>query len=334
VTNLLILCLDDGPGGAAAARVGRSLARRLCAPLMLATVSPAAPQLAGGFDPAPSLLRQGRSILLRQGRSILADAADGLAPDPVLGVEFGEPAERLVSLAQRERAALLVVGVPHRSSARPLGSVYQALAGTAPCPVVIVSPSVGELSRTAGPIVCGVDGSDQSLAAARVAAELRRQLEDPVRLVHVADRPPLAGRPGDDRGYTARLLASHAAPMRILLRAAHGPQAALDLRVEFGRPGQRLADVAAREGALLIVNGSRGCGSGRSALLGSVSSELARTGPRPLMLVPPGADAAPLDHPRERAEQARRLARPRRPGRRSARTRGRRPVSGRAVSKP
>jgi hypothetical protein len=84
---------------------------------MLATVAPAAPQIPGSFDPSRSLFRQGRSILLRQGSSIFDDAAEGVGPDPVLRVECGEPAERLVALAQREGAALLVIGLPDRLSA-------------------------------------------------------------------------------------------------------------------------------------------------------------------------------------------------------------------------
>ena len=291
-TKLVIACLDEGPAGSAAACIGGALARRLCSRLVLATVAPAA---------------QGRSILLRQGRSVLQDAAAGVGPDPELCVEVGEPAERLVSLAQRERADLVVVGVPVGASAATprLGSVYLALAGTSPCPVVIVPPSVQDLAQAAGPVVCGVDGSEESLVAARIAVELARQLEAPVQLVHVTGRPRLAGQPGDQRGYAARLVASHAAAMRVLLRAEDVPPAVLDLRVELGSPAERLADVAAREGALMIVNGSQGRGSTRSRLLGSVSSELALSAVQPLVLVPQGAGAGRPGHSRTPIEQAR-----------------------------
>lgn len=80
MNKLVISCVDGGPGGDAAARVGSSLARRLCSPLMLATVAPAAPQVPGRFDVPPSRLRQARSTLLRQARSIFGQAADGLGP--------------------------------------------------------------------------------------------------------------------------------------------------------------------------------------------------------------------------------------------------------------
>jgi hypothetical protein len=66
--------------------------------------------------------------------------------------------------------------------------------------------------------------------------------------MHVTDRPPLAGTPGDGRGCGERLVASHAAAMPVLLRPANVPQPALDLRFEFGRPTECLVDVAARGG--------------------------------------------------------------------------------------
>lgn len=307
VDNVVITCVDDGPTGSAAALVGGSLARRLCSPLMLATVMPVASHARGGDYRIPSLLPQGRSLLLRQGRTILAAAAAGVGPDPELWVEFGEPAERLTSLAQRKRAGLLVVTAPTVASAArsQLGCVYLALAGTSPCPVVIVPPSVDDLPRGHGPIVCGVDGSDESLAAIGVAVALARRLEAPVQLVHVAERPRLAARPGDRRGYAARLVASHAAAMRVLLRAEDVSPAALDLRVELGNPAECLADVAAREEALMIVNGSQGRGSTRSRLLGSVSSELALSAVQPLVLVPQGAGAGRPGQSRTPTEEAR-----------------------------
>ena len=94
----VIACLDEGRAGAAAAGVAGSLSRRLCSPLVLATVTAArAPRVGRQLDPSP--VERARSVLLSQGASILADAADGAGPDPELRVELGEPAERLASLA-------------------------------------------------------------------------------------------------------------------------------------------------------------------------------------------------------------------------------------------
>jgi nucleotide-binding universal stress UspA family protein len=301
----VMACLDDGPAGAAAARVSALLARRLCAPLMLTTA--AAPQAPGAFGEAgaSSPEAHARSVLLRQAEAIMSDSAAGVGPDPELRVELGEPAERLASLAQRTGARLIVIGVPGRRSADPcgLGSAHLALAGTAPCPVVAVPPSMGEPAPPGAPVVCGVDGSNQSLAAARFAVRLARSLEAPLQLVHVADHPKLSGVPSFHGDYGARLGAGRAAALRILLRAAGLPEPALNLRVELGDPAERLADHAAREGAQLIVSGSTGRSAERSKLLGSVSSALSATAAQPVVLVGARATPAPRRDDRSRTMQ-------------------------------
>jgi nucleotide-binding universal stress UspA family protein len=310
----VIACLDEGRTGPAAAHLAGSLSRRLCAPLVLATVTAAsAPGMRRQLDLSP--VARARSVLLSQGASTLADAADGAGPDPELRVELGEPAERLASLAHRTGARLLVLGVPDDCAApgHALGNAYLALAGTSPCPVVVVPPSIEALQQAGGPILCGVDGSDESLRAARVAVDLGRRLDVPTQLVHVAERPRLSGSQLADGGYGARLVASHAAAVRVLLRAANLPQTALDLRVERGGAGERLADIASREGAQLIVTGSSGRGARSGTLLGSVSSRLSLTASQPVVLVPAAgrgavvADGSHKERPAYSPRRGRRL---------------------------
>jgi anti-anti-sigma regulatory factor len=75
---------------------------------------------------------------------------------------------------------------------------------------------------------------------------------------------------------------------RILQHAAdrlRGP-APNYLLVEHGPAAERLAAVAEREHARLLVTGSRGRGRIASALLGSVASQLASTATQPLVIVP------------------------------------------------
>ena len=259
---------------------------------------------------ARSVSRRTRPIgPAESGASILADAADGAGPDPELRVELGEPAERFASLAHQTGARLVVFAVPDDCAApgSALGNAYVALAGTAPCPVVVVPPSMEAIQPAGGPILCGVDGSDESLRAARVAIDLGRRLDVPVQLVHVAERPRLSGSPLSAGDYGARLVARHAAAMRVLLRAANFPHAALDLRVELGGAAERLADLATREGAQLIVSGSSGRGARSGALLGSVSSCLARQASQPLVLVRADGSAAAADgHNKTRSLPSRR----------------------------
>lgn len=162
ISGLVIACIDEGIGGRAAGRVADSLARRLGSRLMLATVVQPLPRTPPGGDVTSGLVRRGRDLLAGVARE-LDQAAD-------IRVAFGEPAERLIALAQREAAELIVVAAPQRAVANNLllGSVWLALAGLSPCPVVVVPPDV--------------DGRDPSHVAARLAAELACRLDAPPKL--------------------------------------------------------------------------------------------------------------------------------------------------------
>jgi anti-anti-sigma factor len=185
-------------------------------------------------------------------------------------VVFGEPARALLELIERERAEMVVVGGPRHSgsTSNPLGSAFLAIAGTAASPVVVVPAKLAATSATTAPIVCGVDGSPPSLAGARLAAQLADRLDAPLRMVHEA----------------------HAGPR---------------VRDTYRSPAQRLADLAQRQRAQLLVTSTRGERAHRGRLLGSVASALTRTSRTPVMMVRPDAHAA--DGPRELSRAIRRL---------------------------
>ena len=128
-------------------------------------------------------------------------------------------------------------------------------------------------------IVCGLDGSAGCIDVARIATGLARQVGARVELVHVLD----AGRP------------TRTDPEHVLLRAqamldgiCHSSEAAVGGQlVECGDPARRIAAVAEREQASLIVVGTRGNAPVADALLGSVSSRLAADAPCPVLILPP-----------------------------------------------
>jgi nucleotide-binding universal stress UspA family protein len=63
----------------------------------------------------------------------------------------------------------------------------------------------------------------------------------------------------------------------------------IELLVDHGSPADRLAEIAEREGAQLVVTGSRGRSPAIATLLGSESSRLAALTTRPCLIVPPTA---------------------------------------------
>jgi nucleotide-binding universal stress UspA family protein len=127
------------------------------------------------------------------------------------------------------------------------------------------------------PIICGIDGSSASRAAARVACALARRLSLRLELVHVTGA-------ADEAEQTAR-----ARDLKAQLGENLGPGVALSVQV--GSPAQRL--IAASRSAALVVIGTRGDGALRQALTGSVSSAVTRAAAAPVIVVPPRAGVAP-----------------------------------------
>jgi len=128
----------------------------------------------------------------------------------------------------------------------------------------------------AGSIICGIDDSESARGAARVARALSRKLGRGLVFVRVIED----GAPKKEIGAVAERLE------RISGDATEVDCGAGWL-VEVGHPADRLVAAAAAENAAMIVVGSTGP---RSSLLGSVSAEVSRRAPCPVVVVPPGAD--------------------------------------------
>ena len=153
------------------------------------------------------------------------------------------------------------------------------------------SPSRSAPARTRS-IVCGVDGSMQAREAATSALHLAGRLGSRLMLVHVTptqtllplDSVPAAADPGNY--VTSTELAFSEAEEAFSSLSPEVASANANREVRLGRPAVVLAEVAAEHDAEIIVVGSRGRGAWRSAVLGSVSAEVARLAPCPVLIVP------------------------------------------------
>jgi nucleotide-binding universal stress UspA family protein len=133
----------------------------------------------------------------------------------------------------------------------------------------------------AGSIICGVDGSEPAKRAARVARGLSSKLELRLVFVHVVE----AGSPHEKISAIAERL-------QHLTEGCTEVDCGAAWLVDVGHPVDRLVAAAGDEAASFIVVGSPGP---RSSLLGSVSAEVSRRAPCPVVVVPPGADESPAD---------------------------------------
>lgn len=133
----------------------------------------------------------------------------------------------------------------------------------------------------AGTMVCGVNDSPEGLALARIAAGLAEQLGLRLVLVHVVDVPD--GPHGDVRVRYEATLSKRALE-------AIGPGLArriqTETRVMFGDRAELLAQVAAEEGADLIVLGSQAHGLRGRHLRCALARELEAATPTPVLLAP------------------------------------------------
>jgi nucleotide-binding universal stress UspA family protein len=126
MTGSIICGVDDSESAKGAARVARGLSAQLGSRLVFVRVVDGA---------APD-----REISVAVAR--LQQLADG-ATDVDCGaqwlVEVGHPAERLVAVAEKEAASLIVVGSTGPRSSH-VGSLPADVWRRAPCPVVVVAP--------------------------------------------------------------------------------------------------------------------------------------------------------------------------------------------------
>ena len=196
-------------------------------------------------------------------------------------------AHGLTEFAEDEQADLIVIGSTHHG---PIGRV---LAGTvaarlfqgAPC-AVMVAPRGWSAREHAGLGLIGVgyDGSDESRIAVARAAELARAFGATLRVITIA---PYIGR--DAESAPAEELRPTWAETVKQGADAVPDEVPTERVLRLGREATELA-LQGVELDLLVV-GSRGYGPLRRTLVGSVSGELVRTAPCPVLVVPRGADA-------------------------------------------
>jgi nucleotide-binding universal stress UspA family protein len=127
-------------------------------------------------------------------------------------------------------------------------------------------------------ILVPVDGSDQSVQAARWAAQLAARTGGSLILLHVHDGPgsetmglsSLSRREIEESGQRI------AGPSFERARAAIGSGVSVETLVSLGHPADEIVALARKHAVNLIVMGSRGLSPVREILLGSVSEKVIR----------------------------------------------------------
>ena len=136
-------------------------------------------------------------------------------------------------------------------------------------------------------IVVAVDGSDHARRAALTAARLARQLGASLTLLTVYHQPPgFEGEPdySDDLEAAIRR-AEGTLDAEVAAVEADGGPAVEREALAGSQPGRVLLDAAESGRYDLLVMGTRGLGRLQSALMGSVSAQVAAHSPIPVLIV-------------------------------------------------
>jgi nucleotide-binding universal stress UspA family protein len=131
-----------------------------------------------------------------------------------------------------------------------------------------------------GTILCGVVDSEEGRDAAELACALGARLDLRVVLVSVVDGPAGAEESvgGRQRQHSAR---------RTLAEFARDLGNGTETRLLLGPRAEGIAQVAAEEGADLIVLGSRSSMLGKGRLRCALASDLEAATPVPVLVAPP-----------------------------------------------
>ena len=179
-------------------------------------------------DAAAQLHRVGQSL-----KDAVAPATAGLAVD-VRVVEC-PIAATLVDVGSDASAIVLGATVHHATLGAAFDSVSRELAGTAPCPLIVV-PASENGPRRVERVVCGVNRSPASVAALRWGAHEAGLRQVPLQVVQVGE-PATAGEPALTDWVAGQL---------------PEPRCDVTSSCMTGAPVGRLLDAADRNGLIVI----------------------------------------------------------------------------------
>jgi nucleotide-binding universal stress UspA family protein len=289
----IIVGVDGSDRSDEALALASSLARRTAAEIVLVRAYP--------FDDESGHL--GDSSRRHHLREDAQQTLDRLRAHTDIGLQVTSrtiadpsPSRALHTLAEREHAALVVIGSSHRGAVGRVfaGTTAERLLHGSPC-AVAVAPRGLARGKSISRITVGWDRSAEAGAALAAAISIARAVGAELRIVEILDIQ-WAGTPAIIPGSGAELAAHQpAARARASLDEVVAGVPA-DVRAEtavvLGNPVGDL--VRQSEGADLLVLGSRGYGPRRAVLLGGVSGRVVRKATCPVIVVPRGVEA-PLE---------------------------------------
>jgi nucleotide-binding universal stress UspA family protein len=207
-------------------------------------------------------------------------------------LRVGRPDAEIIAQAEEMGAGLVVMGSRGLGPMRRVltGSVSDSVVRHAHCPVMVVRGGAVELPTK---ILLATDGSEEADLASSTAADLARSTASELHIVYVEPAPYIyemaewessrAGKRGELE-RAAEEMADSRVQEEVQEIGETGAQIA-GIYARVGFPDAEIVGLAGKLGVGLIVLGSRGRGSLKRALMGSVSDSMVRHAHCPVLVV-------------------------------------------------
>lgn len=289
-TRPVVVGADGGGTDGAAVRWAAMHARATGRPLLVVHASEPealAARAAGAGAPDITMLLEAEETRGEQIRARVEALAEEFGIEASLVVERGSPVRAL--LEHQQEASVLVVGTGRKGLLEEfvLGTTSIGVAAHATVAVVVVNPEVDVDSLVHDRVAVAVDGSHDSLVAARAAvgyaaATGKKLVALSTWYLEVVDGYVVTE---PDSPEWAKIEADRRAVLEDALRPALEKHPGVDVELAVRRGPVVSAIVDLSREVDLVVMGSRGMGSVRGRLLGSVSQRVLRSAASPVAVV-------------------------------------------------
>jgi len=207
-------------------------------------------------------------------------------------LEDGPPAQRILEVAAKEAADLLIVGTHGRTglSRAIFGSVADRLVRQAPCPVLTVQPTLREVPRTEIRRLCyATDFSPTARAAWPWVVAIARPSGAQVDLVHVTFQPvPDRHRSAEALARMTHMLHEQGrTEAERFLAGSELPREQIRLCLTHGDPGEQIVHRVQEQADDLIIMGTHGWSGVVRWMLGSVAHHVIQAAPCPVLTIAP-----------------------------------------------
>jgi nucleotide-binding universal stress UspA family protein len=264
---------------------------------------PAPPRfLEGRYPPAERLVETARAGAELRLRELVRLHATGLTWTEV---RVGEPDEEIVRVATEYRADLIVVGrpAPRAGVWGRLGTTAQRVLRRATVPVLLAAEVP---ARAPSRLLVGVDDSDlidpvlgwtrfliERFTADAVVMHVVHPMQFDRSTVTTRGLSRVAGSPGDESPIedeppirdARRWLGEQIEDRLDVSPGGSSLRERVTLHAVEGLPAAALVEEATGRGSELVIVGSRGAGTARRLLLGSVAEGVLRDSPCPVLVI-------------------------------------------------